>query len=174
MPSGKGLDKADLFGSIHATGYGRGQRHRDAFYYPGIDSIRDWSLSAVVYPVHSSRQVFCIFLLSRCVLLIIFSCRCTAPVAGVQLFTKRLQFIGALGPQHHAVHDGIVLPDVGMFLGPLTRVTGTALPVADRAFHRLALTCATLTGSSSYAHLHFLYQTLKSSHSSLSSMGSFI
>ena len=56
-----GLDKADLFGSIHATGYGRGQRHRDAFYYPGIDSIRDWSLSAVVYPVHSSRQVFCIF-----------------------------------------------------------------------------------------------------------------
>ena len=46
---------------------------------------------------------------------------------------------GAVGPGQRAVHDRIVLPDVEVSPGPLARVTGAALPVADGALHRLAL-----------------------------------
>ena len=45
---------------------------------------------------------------------------------------------GAVGPGQRAVHDRIVLPDAKMPQGPLARVTGAALPVADGALERLA------------------------------------
>ena len=46
---------------------------------------------------------------------------------------------GAVGPGQRAVHDRIVLPDAKMPQGPLARVTGAALPVADGTLHGLAL-----------------------------------
>ena len=46
---------------------------------------------------------------------------------------------GAVGPGQRAVHDRLVLPDVEVSPGPLARVTGAAPPVADGAFHCLAL-----------------------------------
>ena len=39
------------------------------------------------------------------------------------------------GPQHCAVHDGLVLPDVEMPQGPLVSATGAIAPVAGRAHH---------------------------------------
>ena len=77
----------------------------------------------------------------------------------------------AVGPGQRTVHNRIVLPDAKMPQGPLARVTGAALPVADRAHHCLAFLCATLTGSTSCAYLRSLNQTSKSSHSSPSLLG---
>jgi hypothetical protein len=78
---------------------------------------------------------------------------------------------GAVGPGQRAVYDGLVLPDAKMPQGPLARVTGAALPVADGALERLPLLCATLTWSLSCASSRFLNQTPVTSHSSLSPLG---